>query len=173
MVGCRRYGPRRMSLGHVTSFVGGQGLTDQERDVLEVSESVGVVCRRGFPFEVGRKMFVVDLFFPGMCLALECTGSVAGGSGGLRFLVERCAYLNYKFKCIGRVKTEVLLGVLAEASEVSPYYVRAEIYDVLDKADFIFTSLEEFRCFLRGWKLGLEALGKTQAEVKDAETRPT
>ena len=142
-------------------------MTDQERYVGEVLGSFGMEFVRGYAVGCGKKTFVVDFFVPKFKVVLECTCSDGVPSHAVGVLAQKCAYLNYKFRKIKAGDPALVCGVLAEAPKAHPSRIRGEIYDILDEADFIITSLEELHCFLRGWSLGLEAsrrVGDTQPQ---------
>ncbi|MDV3278261.1 MAG: hypothetical protein LYZ69_07330 [Nitrososphaerales archaeon] len=126
-------------------------LTEQEESVQDFLnlKAIPYAAHRVFP--VAQRVYVVDFYLPLQKLAVECWRSNSRRGVALTWVEKNACYVDWKFE---RIKgTDPTISCLAFVQVVSAgaEVVRQYIGPVLDHADAVCCSMEEFAETLRAW----------------------
>jgi len=125
-------------------------LTEQEEQVEEILLQYRITHLTHAVFPVANKSYVVDFFLSDYRTVIECWKSTSRRGVALNWIEKNAAYIDLKFKRIKLAYPDTRSIALAEAGHGKPSLVREYAEPVLEHADVLCCSMEEFAAALRG-----------------------
>jgi hypothetical protein len=127
-------------------------LTEQEERVEEILLQYEVTHLTHVPFPVGDRQYVVDFFLPNNQIAIECWQSTSRRGVALTWMEKNAAYIDWKFRRIKGVKPAVRCVALVEVAQAGAELVEKYVGPVMEHADSVCYSKEDFAKMVMGWR---------------------
>jgi hypothetical protein len=124
-------------------------LTEQEEQVRDVLLQHGVTHMPHAVFPVKNRTYVVDFYLCDQRIILECWKSGSRRGVALGWIERNAAYVDLKFKRIKGAYPENRFIALVEVVHAQPDLVREYAGPVLEHADVLCCTMEEFGMALR------------------------
>lgn len=125
-------------------------LTEQEERVEGVLLQYGVTRLTHAAFPVKGRAYVVDFFLPAVSTIIECWQSSSRRGVALTWMEKNAAYIDWKFRRIKEGNPAVRCVALVEVAQAGVEKVREYVGPVMEHADVVCYSMEEFAEVVRG-----------------------
>ena len=125
-------------------------MTMQEEEVKTLLEALQLEHAVHVTFQVGARLIVPDFFLPKLDVVIECWRSESRRGVALGWAERNALYVNLKFRRLKAVRPGVRCLGLAEFPQVDMESLRSVVWAVMEDADFMAYSMEEFGSVVKG-----------------------
>lgn len=140
-----------MSSGWMRKLHGLVPLTEQEEQVQEILEQYAIPYKTHQVFPVDQRLYVTDFFLPVQNVVIECWKSISRRGVALPWVEKNACYVEWKFRRIKGVEPGARCVALVEVERVEPDMIRKYVGAVMEHADILCCSMEEFAEAVREW----------------------
>jgi len=130
-------------------------MTEQEEQIDDILNQYAIDHRPHVVFPVEGRTYVVDFYLPNQAAIIECWKSSSRRGIALTWIEKNAAYVDWKFRRIKGVYPNVRCFGLVEVPQADPRLVARYVGGVMEHADGMVYSMEEF-----GAKLGALVRGR-------------
>ena len=126
-------------------------LTEQEEQVDGILLQHGITRLTHAIFPVSGRTYVVDFYLPAPAVAVEWWQSTSRRGIALTWVEKNACYIDWKFRRIKQANPDVRCVALVEVAQARAEQVKGYVGPVMEHADAVCYTKEEFASVMREW----------------------